>query len=133
MNKFIERHIEQELYDYHKNKLELEQIKNDICEESPAFEEGMPRGTDCGNPTESKGLRIATSRDILWLERRIRAIEKVLSIFKNDKTMLDLIENKYFKRELTDIGVAKKLNIGTTTYYRKRRRLLEELKIYLGW
>lgn len=133
MNRYIEKHIEQELYDYHKNKKSLEELKEEICNSSPVFEEGMPRGTDTGNPTENKAVKIMTTRDVIWLEKRLKAVESVIEHFKRDREITGIIQHKYFDKKYTDIGVAEQLNISNATYYRKRKSLLLELKRYLGW
>ena len=134
MNKATERYIEQELSDYHFNLKYLEEMKQDICDASPSFDSGMPRGTDPGNPTENKGIKIVCSRELIGLERRVNAIEKVLNDFKSDALMCKLIEYTYFKREIgkTNNGIARDLNIDRATFYRKRRQLLQALKLYLG-
>lgn len=131
MNRTTLKHIEQELYDYKENKKYLEELKLNEIEASPDPDE--PHGSGTSNPTERIGLRLLSSKEILWLEHRLQAIDRVIELFKQDQVMNLLIEYKYFNRDLTDLGVANKLNIGTTTYYRKKKLLLNELKKSLGW
>lgn len=132
MTKSIENFIEAELCAYHDNLRMVALRKEEILEGSPAPPDGMPRGSEISNPTESKALKLMTSRAVFCVERRLEAIKKVLDRYDGDPTMKKLIELNYFKRELTPIGIMKELHISRRTFYRRRRELLERLAYELG-
>ena len=132
MTKSIENFIEAELYAYHDNIREAALRREEIIEASPAPPDGMPRGSDTSNPTESKALRLMTSRAVFCVERRLEAITRVLDRYEDDRDMKKLIELNYFKRELTPTGIMRKLHISRRTFYRRRRELLEGIAFELG-
>lgn len=132
MTKAIETFIEAELYAFHDNIREVALRKEEILEGSPAPPDGMPRGSGTSNPTESKAMRLMTSRAVLCVERRLDVIKKVLDRYQNDLDMKKFIELNYFKRELTPIGIMRELHISKRTFYRRRRELLEHLAFEMG-
>lgn len=132
MTKAIENFIEAELYAYHDNLKEVALRKEEILEGSPDPPDGMPRGSETSNPTESKAIRLMTSRAVLCVEKRLESIKKVLNIYESDPVMKKFINLYYFKRELTPIGIMKELHISRRTFYRRRRELLERIAVELG-
>ena len=132
MTKSIENFIEGELYAYHDNLKEIELRREEIMEGSPGPPDGMPRGNSTSNPTESKAMRLMSSRSILCVEKRLEAIKKVLDRYEDNESMKRLIELRYFKREHTPFGIMKVLHISQKTFYRWRRELLEEIASELG-
>ena len=132
MTKSIENFIEAELYAYHENLHEVALRKEEILEGSPAPPDGMPRGSQTSNPTESKALRLMTSRAVLCVEKRLNAISKVLDRYKDNQPMTKLIELKYFQRTHTAYGIMGELHISSKTYYRWRRELLEDIAFEMG-
>ena len=128
----LERFLEDELSNYRKNMFELNLLREEIIEGSPT-PDGMPRGNTTSNPTESKAARLMTSNVILCLERRIKAVARVLDGYQNNPEMLKLIELRYFKGTHTAIGVMSELHISSKTFYRWRKELLENLAAELGY
>lgn len=132
MHKSIENFIEGELYAYHDNLKEIALRREEILEGSPAPPDGLPRGNETSNPTESKALKLMTSRAVLCVERRTNAIGKVLEKYKGDKPMMRLIELRYFRHSHTPTGIMEELKLGRGTYYRWRKELLEGIASELG-
>ena len=128
----LERFLEDELSNYRKNMFELNLLREEIIESSPT-PDGMPRGNTTSNPTESKAARLMTSNVILCLERRLKAVARVLDRYQNNPEMLKLIELRYFKGTHTAIGVMSELHISSKTFYRWRKELLENLAAELGY
>lgn len=128
----VEQYLESELENYHENCKDLKNLQDEINEGSPSPADGMPHGTTTSNPTESKVIRLMTSKTIICLDRRLRAVAKVLDKYQGDQNMVKLINMRYFKRTHTPFGVMGELHIGQKTYYRWRRRLLEDLASELG-
>lgn len=132
MNKSIENFIEGELYAYHDNLKEIQLRREEIIEGSPGPPDGMPRGNATSNPTESKAMRLMSSRAILCVEKRLEAIKKVLDRYEDNEAMKKLIDLRYFKRSHTPFGVMGELHISQKTFYRWRRELLQEIASELG-
>ena len=128
----LERFLEDELSNYRKNMFELNLLREEIIEGSPT-PDGMPRGNTTSNPTESKAARLMTSNVILCLERRLKAVARVLDRYQNNPEMLKLIELKYIRGTHTAIGVMNELHISSKTFYRWRKELLEDLAAELGY
>ena len=90
------RRIQNELYLYWKNKKDLEELEQDIIEESPARPEVSSSPTNVtGNPTQSKALRLTgqmSTRAIIVAKRRIEYIENAIKRLNDeDKEIFELI------------------------------------------
>lgn len=129
----LERFLEDELSNYRKNVYELNLLREEIIEGGPGPADGMPRGNTTSNPTESKAARLMTSNVILCLERRLKAVARVLDKYQNNPEMLRLIDLRYIKGTHTAIGVMNELHISSKTFYRWRRELLECLATEMGY
>ena len=126
------RYLENELRHYHKNRKELAAMYEDIEESSPSPPNGMPRGNGTSNPTESKAIRLMSTRAIIYLERRLNAIETVLKRYNENSEMAKMIQMLYFDQTHTAFGVIGKLHISQKTFYRWRRELMEDLANEIG-
>lgn len=72
------------------------------------------------------------------MARRVEAIEYMLSLLRSSQdpdapAKLRLVEEKYFKRRLTDEGIAAELHISMSTFYRWRREVIGIVAERLGW
>ena len=83
-------------------KLTLKGIELEVIDGSPAPPEGMPRGTDTTNSTESKAMRIIAHsssyeryRDQMQL--KVDVIENALSVLTDRETTV--IDRLYFRQE----------------------------------
>lgn len=132
LTRAVELYLEDELENYHENLKKLKLLHEEEYDSSPSPSDGMPHGTTISNPTESKAIRLMTSRTILCIERRLRAVEVVLLRYADNESMTKLIRLRYFKRTHTPFGIMGELHIGQKTYYRWRRELLEDLAAELG-
>ena len=126
--------IESELYCYHESKKYLEELREEIIEGSAIQEVGIAvQSGTIGNVTMNKAIKLTSSREILEVERRLRAIEKVLSLLERDEKRLRLVEMKYFERRYTDIGIALELDISERTFYNWRKEIIKLIAEQLGW
>lgn len=126
--------IEAELYCYHETKKYLEELREEILESSATQEIGVAvQSGTTGDTTGNKAIKLASSREILEVDRRMRSIEKVLNLLKNDEKKTRLVEMKYFERRYTDIGIALKLGISERTFYNWRREIIKLIGEQLGW
>lgn len=123
------RLIEAELYTYNETKNELKLLEDDIIDSSPFIETAVQ--SDLLDSTASKVIKLSSSKELLEIRRRINAIEKALSILSEEK--MKLVRLKYFERKLTDIGIINELHIGSKTYYRWKKEIIELIGSYLGW
>ena len=55
--RWVKKRMENELYQYWDNKKELEEMQNNILDESPNPPDGLPRGNKTSNPTEQKEIK----------------------------------------------------------------------------
>ena len=66
---------------YPEQKKYYENLIEEIYEGSP-YNDGQPRGTDCGNPTEAKVLKVMSSQKLHRIEREIKAVEEAYRRFR---------------------------------------------------
>lgn len=90
------------------------------------------RGTDIGNTTQSKALRLISNKRLAQLQRTILAIERVLMNLTEDK--FKLVQLKYWDhpRTLTDDGIAMELFIDKRSLYNWNNTILLALAKEMG-
>lgn len=126
------RWIESELRSYDNTKREWEQIQDDIIYGGGCGEEGMPRGTDIGNTTQSKALRLISNRRLAQLERTIKAFERVLTRLPEDRFKMIVLRYWTHPQPLTDDGIAMELFVDKRTVYNWCNVIIKELAKELG-
>lgn len=114
----IRLYIESELRSYDDTKKEWEQIQSEIICGGGGCDDGMPRSTDVGQPTERKALRLITNKRLAQLERTIKAFERVLTNLQEERFRLVVLRYWTSPQPLTDDGIAMDLNIDKATLYR---------------
>ena len=124
--------IEAELYGYLDTKKEIELMEEEILEGSPFQEVAVQSGTT-GDTTANKAIKLASSKELLEVRRRINAIERALLILQQNETKLRLLQMKYFERKYTDQGIMMELCISDRTFYRWRKEIVQLIGSYLGW
>ena len=129
IDKKVYKYIDYELQHYEENKKELERMRAEILDASPAPADGQPRGNTIGNPTEQKTMKLVTSAAILRIERTTKAIDKIYSqLSKEYKRFFDLCY-------IDQVGIVKTCNdipISEKTYYRWRDNITYSVGIELG-
>ena len=126
--------IESELYCYKESKKYLDELREEIIEGSAAQEAGVAvQSGTTSNVTMNKAIKLASSIEMLEVERRLRAIEKVLGLLEKDDKKLRLVQMKYFERRYTDIGIALELSISERTFYNWRKYIIQLIGQQLGW
>ena len=125
-------YIINELYQYYKNKNDIEEMENEILESSPLPPDGQPRGNEVGNPTEGKAIRIInkkSTRRYLTLHRNIDAIDRARArLNESEIEIVDYI----FKEGKTQIYCLMHHHIGKDTYYNARNKLIKLVALELG-
>lgn len=132
MKKELRAYIEAELRDYHQTMQELCELRDDTLNESPAPPDGMPRGTETSDPTFNRTIKLINCRRINYMYRVTYGIGRVLQALPPEKTKL--VQLKYWTKpqELTDVGIAIKLQCGQNTYYRWRNEICRSIAKELG-
>jgi len=132
------RYVEKELYNYPLNKALIEsweQERREIASElhSTLGEDSAGRHSinRINNPTSAKALRLeAMAQKVDRARWYVKAIEDVLGAV--DDIDKQLVEQKYFQGLLTNVGVARELNISIRDFYRRRKELIEKFALRMG-
>ncbi len=124
--------IEAELYCYHESKKQLELLREEIIESTPSQEISVKSSP--GDPTQTKAIKLVNNREIIEMERRLKAIDKAIEILKtnNESRKYELLKMKYFERRYTDVGICMELGISERSFYRWRREIIELIANFLG-
>lgn len=132
MKKEIRAFIEAELRDYHRTKTELEELRDNLLNQSPGPPDGMPRSGETSDPTYRVAARLMTNRRIRYMERLIYGIGIVIEELPREK--VQLVELKYWTRPqtLTDQGIAQKIGCDRTTLWRWCEGICLAIAIELG-
>lgn len=110
---------------YPEDKKQLAELKIDmIPSPTPKYERKESNGGSNPEqrPTEDITFRITSNSYIARLEFEVKAIESVLNVCSKED--IELIRLTYWNGELTPEGIALKLNIERSTYYRRLNDLL---------
>ena len=130
----IRKFVENEIMRFHDNKLKLEQLRNEIIEAGSVSDDSGIR-SGIGNPTASKAERLTSTTYLIELDRRIRAISKVVTdIETNQPEKRRLLELRFFThpRRYTDFGTYRSLNISKATYYRWVNEIINSVGREMG-
>ena len=127
----VYKYLEAEIRDYHRSKGEIEQIRKDVAESSHKETNKGGKSTSIGNPTERKGLKLATDKRLDRLVRMVSAITTVFESLSPDRQ--ELVKMKYWGRLYTDEGIWEQLGIDRATFYRWKRDFVFRVAIKLGY
>ena len=127
MRKELRAYIEAELRDYHNTRQELEELRDDILNESAGPPDGMPRGSDTSDPTYRRTHKLITCRQVRYMARVLEGLTAVLDRLPEDKYRL--VKLTYWTRPqtLTPMGIAMALNCSRSTYYDWREEICREI------
>lgn len=128
----IREYIKNELYQYWDNCKELEDLKQDIIDESPLPPDGQPKGNGTGNPTERKTIKISermSTRRILTTEKKIKGIERAMQrLTPEEKEVVEMI----FKKGQSQIYTQMNNHISKDTYYNAINKMIYITAIEFG-
>lgn len=116
------------MYCYDEIKKELELYKEQIIEGESKPEVSVNGGC-MGNKTESRAIKLVSSKFIMQTEKVIQAIDKSLGILGD--TYKELFEYKY-RKGLAWQEVMAEMCIAERTYFRMRRNLVTMVGQQLG-
>ena len=129
LDKKVYKYIDYELQHYEENKKELERLREEILDASPAPADGQPRGNSTGNPTERKAMKLVSSTALLKIESTIKAIEKIYEQLNDD---YKLFFDWNYKRNAGIVKTCQEVNIAEPTYYRWRDSIVYSVGMELG-
>ena len=134
LNRTYYKYIENELYNYHNNKLELENFKDDIIQGSSYQSGDRVQTSTLSDETATKAVKLTSSVRLNQLTRTIRGIETGINILKTqpEPYKYRLLEMKYFDCQYTDMKIAHELSISMETYYRWKRQIVNLIAINIG-
>lgn len=122
------RYIENEIRLYKYTEKELSRLKNDLINESSIAPE--IRGSEVGNPTLNKVLKLSLNKKITEMEKTVKAIEKVYrTLTGNRKEVME----EYWRGRYTTPGLAGKLAVDETTVRRWKRYIVYSVAIELKY
>ena len=133
VRKDLKAYIEAELRDYPRTKAELEELRDNLLNESPAPPDGMPRGSgETSDPTLKMATRLMTDKRIRQLQLTIDAVEYVIT--ELDPERLKMIKLKYWQRprQLTDAGIAMELHVTERTIRRWCLKICRAIACEMG-
>lgn len=125
--------IEWHLREYHRNKAELEKIKNDMIPSAAASyapREGSS-GACAARTTENIAFKIMNTARVKFLEQSCEAVEFALA--GADECGRKIVDLVYWKRTHTIGGAALSTNLSHTAAYNRINKILQEIAVRTGY
>lgn len=124
----IKKYIENELYHYIDNKQLIEEMRQDIVDESPT-QDGQPRGNQTSDPTSRKVTKLISTRTLLIAEKKVNQIDRAYNrLVKEEQEVVDIIFNKGHSQ----IYAQTHDNISKDSYYNVRNKMIFYTAIEYG-
>jgi RinA family phage transcriptional activator len=130
--KELRAYIEAELRGYHQTMIDLEAMRDDVINESPAPPDGMPRGTKTSDPTFTHAMKLINCQRLNQMYRVTYAIGNVVWSLPPDKQKLVQLTYWTKPQTLTAVGIAMKLNCHPNTFYLWRNEICKAIARELG-
>jgi RinA family phage transcriptional activator len=128
LNKNTYRYVEHELRDYLKTKKELENMKNDITSDSPISQE--IRGTNKGDTTANKAIKLSCDKKIIEMEKKTNAVEKV---YKKLTVQQRAVMEEFWRNRFTNNGLALEIGVNEKTIRRWKRIIVYSVAVELNY
>ena len=113
------KYVEQEIRQYKNNLKELNQLKNDIIQETTEKQNG--RSSGLGDSTAAKAVKLSMNRKISELEKNQKAIETIYHRLCQDKQS---VMEEYWQSRYTNAGLAYKLGVDERTIRRWKQQIV---------
>ena len=113
------------LINYFEIKLQYEQDRERILENSPPPPDGMPRGSTVGNKTASAGIALAS---LAVTEMWLRVIEELVAGLNEDELLLLELKRTYkehIKENSVKERIARELKVSIRTTYNRWQGILD--------
>ena len=128
LSKNTYRYIENEIKSYKHTEKELNRLRNDLINESSIAPE--IRGSEVGDPTLNKVMKLSLNKKIGEMEKVVKAIEKVYSQLTDQKKN---VMEEYWLGRYTIKGLAEKLGIAEPTVFRWKKQIVYSVAIELKY
>ena len=128
LSKNIYRYVENEIKNHKHTEKELNRLKNDLINESSIAPE--IRGSEVGNPTLNKVMKLSLNKKIVEMDKMIKAINKVYRELTGNKRS---VMEEYWIGRYTTPGLAGKLAVDETTVRRWKRFIVYSVAIELKY
>lgn len=126
---------ESEWYNYHNTLTEIAKLREEIMNPFEETDENVGGGKSNipGNPTERIATRLATYKQLQYLEEVVQAIEKVYNACPENYK--ELIRLRYWSKnqKLTWDGIAERLHVSERQARRWRDEIIYATLDVLGW
>lgn len=110
----------------------IEMKEDDIINSSSSSDDGMPRGTDKSDLTQSKAFKLIGNEELQEIKRKVKCVEACLGYLENQNTIYkDIIELKYFQRNKLDKEIYDDLMISERTFYRYNNSILRVVNLFI--
>ena len=132
INKKIYNYIDYELSNYKFYEKKINEIRNNIIQESPPPADGQPKGKNhISNPTLDKVIELSTPLAIQRMEYNKKCIERALN--KLDEYHIKFFEKNYKETDGNNkIKVCNEIPISERTYYRLKGKIIEYVAREMG-
>lgn len=131
MRREVYRYVEIELYDYPATKQEMDELREDILNQSPRPNElGQPIATgQPSDPTLGKATRLLTNRRLKHVCETLEAIERAHRRLPDEKRRL--LELKYWRLHQNG-QLIDELHVSLPTLYKWTREVIIAVAVELG-
>ncbi len=131
LSKELKRYLESELRDYKDNKKKIEELRNDIIEESPNMTLGTPPSKNKGNEVQTvKVHKLMTNTQINRLTTMCTAIENALSRLNDTQYEFYI---RCFEKGQSKVKICIEMPIGEATFHRYKNKIICLLAENLGY
>lgn len=127
------KYVEDELYNYHESKKEIERIRDEIIHGKSSTDENIGGGrAGISKPTERIATMLLTNRKLEHLERVVNAIDYIVKNLPEERRAF--VEMRYFKRPQVYNweGLAYQLGQGRATLFRWRNEVVYAIGELIG-
>lgn len=125
MNYKIPRHVKtyitSELYNYENNKKMLQELQDQILNETGSSSDGQPKGTQISDTTYKKVERLTSSRSILIVTDKINKIDQAYNKLSQDEKE---IAQMIFMKGYTQLYAETHYYISKRVYYNVKNKMI---------
>lgn len=128
LSKNTYRYVENEIRLYKHMQKELSRLKDDLISESSVAPE--VRGSEIGDPTANKVVKLSLNKKIVEMEKTVKAIEKVYEKLTANKKIV--MEN-YWDKQYTNRGLENKTGVDERTVRRWKQQIVYSVAMELKY
>ena len=130
LNKEVKRYLIRELKDYYDNKKIIEELRQDIIDESPKITLGVPKGKNRSESMTNKVYKLMTNNKINRLEKMCYKISKVLEGLNDIEYQFFI---RCFEKNQSKVKICIEMSISESTFHRYKNKIIYSLAEELGF